>query len=358
MRSDRLREGIVVSSRTGAGGRVTIREVAAAAGVSVTTVSHVLNDAPGARVAEATRTRVKEVARELGYGPSRLAQSLRTQRTQMIGFLSEEIATTPHAGQIFVGAQDAAQERDFTLLLVNSPRDASSLSRAAAALLQRQVEGVLYATMFHRYVAVPEDLGDARTVLIDATSADASIPSVVPDEIGGARAAVEELLIAGHRRIGFVTNSDDVPATRGRLVGYRQALGAQRLPFHPELVVADLSESAGGYRAARRLLARDEPPTAIFAYNDRMAMGVYRAAREHGLRIPEDLSVVGFDNQEIISDGLHPGLTTVSLPHYDMGAWAVHELFRLFDGRTPNATEHPVILPCPLVRRASVTAPR
>jgi LacI family transcriptional regulator len=182
---------------------------------------------------------------------------------------------------------------------------------------------------------------------------------VVPDEYGSGYNATQELIRHGHRRIGFVTNIEDVPATSGRMRGYRDALDEAGIPVEERLIAVDVSETAGGYRTALQLLTGPERPTAIFSYNDRMAMGVYRAAREIGLDIPKDLSVVSIDNQEIIADGLYPGLTTMALPHYEMGAWAVQHLIdRLGTFRADSVqTQQHVTLPCPIIRRGSVAAP-
>jgi LacI family transcriptional regulator len=177
------------------------------------------------------------------------------------------------------------------------------------------------------------------------------VPSVVPDEVGGGRTATEELIRHGHSRIGFLNNVDDIPATRGRLEGYRAALRDAGLPFDQRLVVEGRSDTEGGLQAARKLLSATDRPTAVFCFNDRMAMGAYHAAAELGLRIPEDLSVVGFDNQELIAEGLRPGLTTVALPHYEMGAWAVETLIAHIEGQ--KRADH-TVLNCPLVLRNSV----
>lgn len=344
---------------------VGIRDVAREAGVSVTTVSHILNDVEFARASDETRTRVKDTARRLGYGANRIARSLRRQQSDMIGLLSEDIATTPHAGRIILGAQQAARARGLTLVLINTTRAAEDIARDTQAMLRQQVDGVLYATMFHRVITLPAALTATPTVLIDSSTADASVPSVVPDEEGGARLAVEELLKHGHRRIGFTTNIDDVPATRGRLAGYRRALESAGIGFDPSLVVARPSETLGGYEAAMELLSRTSRPTALFCYNDRMAAGAYRAAAERGLRIPHDVSVVGFDNQEILAEGVYPALTTVALPHYEMGEWALNTLADLLersqaagaaDSSARTTVEH-AVLGCPLITRHSVAAP-
>ena len=340
---------------------VGIKEVAVAAGVSVTTVSHVLNDVKYARISPETRDKVKSAAEQLGYGPNRLAQALRTQRTGMLGLVSEDIATTPHAGRIILGADEAARARGYNLMIINTSGSASPESRDAdvEALLERRVDGILYATMYHRQVQVPVNLGSVPSVLVDSVSTGGSITAVVPDEEGGARAAVGILLAAGHTRIGFLNNTDDVPATRDRLRGFRATLTEAGLDGDAAPVESEISEVQGGYEAARRILARPDRPTGLFCYNDRMAMGAYRAAAELGLSIPADLSVVGFDDQELIAANLFPGLTTVALPHYEMGAWAAGNLIDAIEGKTDLALMalHPTILDCPLVARDSVAAP-
>lgn len=335
--------------------KVSIKDVAERAGVSTTTVSHVLNDVPGKRINSDTRVRVREAADALGYQPNGVARSLRLQRSQILALVSDEIATTPHAGKIILGAQEAASRHGWLLMLVNSGGDAHVEGQEIQALRRRQVDGFIYATMYHREVAVPEVLRDVPTVLLDARTDDPAYASVVPDEVDGGRTATRILVEAGHRKIGFACNVDDIPATRGRLDGYRQELEAGGMVYDDRLVEAATSDAAGGREAGRRLLGLEHRPTAIFCFNDRMAMGVYQAAAELGLRIPHDLSVVGFDDQELIADGLLPGLTTVALPHHEMGAWAVDTLIDQIEADT---TDRPrVRLRCPAVERGSVASP-
>jgi LacI family transcriptional regulator len=341
---------------------IGIKDVATAAGVSVTTVSHVLNDVSYARVSPETRDKVRTAAEELGYGPNRLARALRTQRTGMLGLVSEDIATTPHAGRIILGADEAAKARGYNLMIINTSGSASLDSRRAdvEALLERRVDGILYATMYHRAVELPANLGSVPSVLVDSVATGGNITAVIPDEEGGARAAVGALLEAGHTRIGFLNNTDDVPATHQRLQAFRATLAAAGLDGGAAPVEAAVSEVQGGYEAARRILTREDGITALFCYNDRMALGAYRAAAELGLSIPGDLSVVGFDDQELIAANLHPGLTTVALPHYEMGAWATEHLIDAVEGKTDLSLMalHPTILGCPLVSRDSIAAPR
>jgi LacI family transcriptional regulator len=338
--------------------KTTLRDVAERSGFSTTTVSHVLNDAPGKRIPDATRIRVQEAAAELSYRPNRVAQGLRLQRSNLLGFISDHVATSPHAGQVILGAQDAASEHGRMLMLMSSGDDAELEELEIRALLDRQVDGIIYATEYHRVLTPPAALAGAPTVLLDARSDGPAMTSVVPDEVGGALTAVLELTGHGHRRIGFLNNVDDIPATVLRLQGFQSGLRAARCRYSPGRVVSEESEARGGYRAALRLLSQPDRsrPTGLFCFNDRMAMGAYQAAADLGLSIPQDLSIIGFDNQELIADGLRPGLTTVALPHFAMGRWAVNALLAMInnpDGQPAQETT----LSCPLVRRASVGPP-
>jgi LacI family transcriptional regulator len=335
--------------------RVTIKQVAAEAGVSITTVSHVLNDVPGVRVNPATRERIHEAVARLGYVPNSLAQSLRTQRSNTIGLIGDEIATTPFAGKLVLGAQEVALARDAVVLVVSTGYQRDVENREIAELLRRQVDGILYASMFHRQVELPAQLASVPTVFVNAECTTSGVPWVTPDEVAGGRDAAEVLLAAGHRRLGFINNVDDIPASAGRLEGFRaRAAEAGIAPTDVTVVTAETTP-AGGYAAATELLTSERRPTAIFCFNDRLAMGAYRAAAELGLRVPEDVSVVGFDNQEYVADGLYPGLTTIELPHFDMGVWATENLFDRIDGVHDDTAF--ARLRGPVIQRGSVTPP-
>lgn len=341
---------------------IGIKDVAVAAGVSATTVSHVLNEVPSARISTETRDKVRSVAEQLGYGPNRLAQALRTRRTGILGLVSEDIATTPHAGRIILGAEEAAKARGYNLMVINTSGAASLESRQGdvEALLNRRVDGILYAARYHRSVELPATLGSVPTVLVGSVASGGKFTAVIPDEEGGARAAVGALLEAGHTRVGFINTTDDGPASRQRLRGFRAALTAAGLDGGAAPVESDVAEVRGGYEAARQILARPDRPTGLFCYNDRMAMGAYRAAAEAGLIIPADLSIVGFEDHELIAANLYPGLTTAALPHYEMGAWAAAHLIDAIEGKTDltRMARQPTMLGCSLVRRDSITAPR
>lgn len=339
--------------------KVGIRDVSKAAGVSVTTVSHALSEAHRSRVSAETRKHVREVAARLGYAPNRLASGLRNQRSYLLGFVSDEIASTPSfAGEMILGAQDAAYERGWLLMLVDSGRNWALEEKQVNTLLQHQVDGILFARMYHQQANVPAGIGSVPVVLLDAFDSDGTFSSVVPDEVAAARTAVKELIEAGHRRIGFINNEDDIPAASGRFEGYRQMLAEAGIAFDPELVTREAPEILGGRAGAQKLLGLAERPTALFCFHDRQAFGAYEVASKLGLDIPNELSVVSIDNFELIADGLWPGLTSVALPHYDMGRWAVNRL--LDEIEDPDGTELRVQVKfdCPIVRRGSVAPPR
>lgn len=334
-----------------------IRDVAAAAGVSLTTVSHVLNGKLDTRVSEETSTRVRQIAAELGYVPNRLARGLRTKSSDLLGLVTEEIAVTPYAGQIILGAQEEATKRNLTLAIVNAPltKEEEVSEGPIQTLLDREAAGVIYATVYHDVVDASKNMLLKPSIIIGAREGNNLVSSVGPDEYNGAIKVVEMLHARGHHRIAFAESSDDVPATRGRLKGYLDAMKKAGLKTDG-LIAAGPGDARGGYLAASKLL--DNQPSAIFCYNDRMAMGVYRAVAERGLRIPKDVSVVGFDDQAPIPEGLFPSLTTVALPHYELGTRAVEMLADLVDQSKPSepSLNRHFLLPCPIVERDSVAS--
>jgi LacI family transcriptional regulator len=325
-----------------------MRDVAKAAGVSVATVSHVVNDNPNARIGDAARERVRRAIEELGYRPNALAKTLVSGSSKFIGLVADAIATTPFAGQIIQGAQDEAWKHGYVLLVANTGGNEGAEEQAIAMMLEHKVRGILYSTWFHRAVTTPAALAETAAVLVGCYSEDSALPAVVPDEVQGGRTATQLLLDAGHRRIAFINTSHPSPAQTGRLQGYRETLETAGIAYDPTLVLEATSDQEGGYEAAMRLL--DHDVTAVFCHNDRMAMGLYDAARDRALKVPDDLAVVGFDDQEVISAHLRPPLTTVALPHYDLGAAGV----RLLLGIDVAALGSPHLVACPPVLRSSV----
>lgn len=338
--------------------RITIKDVAEAAGVSTTTVSLVLNQVPGRRIPDHTRHRVREAAERLGYAANAAARTLRTQRSQSIGFVSDEIATTPFAGQLIQGAQDVARSRDSIVLLTNSGYDRELERREVRALLDRRVDGVLYAAMYHRVVELPPELAGVPVVVLNAECRDEGVSWVAPDEFAGGWDAAEVLLAAGHTRLAMVNDADEIPASAERPRGFLARCAKAGLDPSDIPVVRSDPRAVTTRVAARPLLEGPDRPTGVFGFNDQVALGVYLAAADLALRVPEDLSVVGFDNLELLAESVAPGLTTIALPHYEMGAWAAEQLYALIDAPDgllpPRRTAN---LRGPVVHRASVTSP-
>ncbi|MGP9033991.1 LacI family DNA-binding transcriptional regulator [Glutamicibacter mysorens] len=343
-----------MDKKLGKSARVGIRDVAAAVGVSPTTVSHALS---GARaINPATRARVLEVAKELGYSPDLRARGLRSSRTFTVGLLSDAIAVTPYAGLIISGAQDAAAEHQSVVLALDSTGDPQRELLGIRTLLDHRVDGLVYARMSHQSVNVPTELDEIPVVLANASSPDLKFSSVVPDEKQIGLDATGHLLSFGHERVGFATVNENVPSALGREEGYRSAMRAAGIAVNEAWVCAETGDAAGGRKAGRFILDREDRPTAIFCFNDEIAMGVYQAANDLGLRIPEDLSVIGVDDLQLITQALVPTLSTIALPHYQMGHWAVSQLFT--QATALNGARIVEKLRCHLVQRESVKAPR
>ncbi|WP_179815997.1 LacI family DNA-binding transcriptional regulator [Allostreptomyces psammosilenae] len=326
-------------------------DVARHAGVSRTTVSFVLNDRADANISEETRRRIWASIESLGYRPNAGARALAAKRSDCYGLISE-IATAPFAVDVIKGAQDRAWADRKFLLIAATEGDPAMEAAALDKLLQQRVEGVLYATTWHRPVTLPPAAREVPTVLVHCFDADGVMPSVVPDEVMGGYRATRRLLDAGHERIGLINLDPRIPAAVGRRAGYERALREAGVPVAEDLVLCGHATADGGYAAACELLDRAERPTALFCANDRMAMGAYDAIKERGLTIPEDVAVIGFDNQELISAYLRPGLTTVALPFEAMGIKGVDMLAALTAGQPLGTT--PVTIDCPLIERSSV----
>lgn len=331
--------------------RVTMKQVAERAGVSVTTVSHVINRKAGARIGQEARRRVLRAVDDLGYRPNALAKTLVKGTSPFIGLVADSIASTPFAGQIVHGAQEEAWRNGHILLVTNTEGNAEAEERAIAMMLQYSVRGILYSRWYHRQVTMPESLTETHSVLVNCFDEASGALAVVPDELAGGRAAAQMLLDEGHTRIAMVNTTSSSPARSGRFAGYRAALDAAGVAIDPDLVLDARPDQEGGFACADAVLAAGA--TGVCCHNDRMAMGLYDALRDRDVSVPGDLSVVGFDNQEVIAGHLHPPLSTVALPHYELGAAGVRALL----GQEDVPDDGRLVLPCPPVRRASVAAP-
>ncbi|MEU0852753.1 LacI family DNA-binding transcriptional regulator [Streptomyces flaveolus] len=341
--------------RTTGTGRPTSRDVARIAGVSHTAVSFVFNGRAEGNLSPATQERIRQAAAQLGYRPDPLARGLRRRRTAVIGMVTDGIASSPFAGRLLRGAMETAWDSGHLVLTVDSGGDPAKEDAAVAELLDRRVDGIVYAAMSLRRVRVPEGLHRTHAVLANCLPEDGSLPAVVPAERAGGRTAARLLLDAGHRRLAVVGGLDDIASVE-RLRGFRDALRVEGVTVPKEWVVRTGGEISGGHEGALRLLdsvPAERRPTAVFCYNDRVAAGVLHAATRLGIDVPGELSVVGYDDQEHMAAFLSPPLTTVALPHREMGEAAARLLLEAIDtGRTPPATVRRVA--GTMVSRASV----
>jgi LacI family transcriptional regulator len=343
----------MVSQRTP---RPTMAQVAKLAGVSPTTVSMVINDDPRATsISAPTRDRVAEAIRTLGYQPNHAARGLRTQRSETLGFITDEIATTPFAGDTIRGAQEYAWKRNHLLTVLNTGGDPSMEKASIEMVLGRQVDGIIFGAMYTREVSPPRSLERTQAILLNCYAPGTDYISVIPAEKEGGRTATKILLAAGHRRIGFINGLGTTYAARERLKGYRRALREAGVSYEPKLVRHGTYQSDSGHRHARDLLTDDNPPTALFCSSDRMAVGAYYAIMELGLSIPGDVSVVGYDNQLELAAYASPPLTTIQLPHYEMGYAAAQYLLEGPPSNGQAGTVHEI--DCPAVLRDSVGPP-
>lgn len=336
------------------GRRATMADVGRLAGVSSSTVSFVLNANSGQTISHRTRKRVMEAVATLDYRPNRTARGLRTRRAETIGLVTDEIAVEPFAGATILGAHEVVWAHGSLLLVVNTTRDRQIMREVIDELVDRPVDAILFAVMGTRRLVLPDALKGVPSLLVNGYTTGNLLPAVLPDEVTGGRTATEMLLAAGHRRIAFFTGRAEAWATRARLRGFRAALEDAGLPLGDQVVRTGNYRVDSGYDLTRRLLAEPNRPTAIMCGNDRMAIGAYLALGEAGVQIPQDMSVMGYDDQVDLASRVHPPLSTIRLPYYQMGRWAARQVVTGSIATLPGRT----YLPCPPVARKSVAAPR
>ncbi|MCB0183810.1 MAG: LacI family DNA-binding transcriptional regulator [Caldilineaceae bacterium] len=333
-------------------GHVTIIDVARRAGVSYATVSRVINNE--AYVKEATRQRVQQALADLGYVANRQARSLRGGRTQMIGLLVRDF-DSGYIGEIIRGIDRELHERHYDLVLYTTHGRGQRESDYVATLMRGMVDGLLLVlpSTPEAYLAKLRQAHFPH-VLIDHQGIDTAGPAVGATNWQGGHDATAYLLGLGHRRIGLITGNLGLGCAVDRRAGYCAALEAYGVALDPALIaVGDFTQSAG-YKGAKELLTLAHPPTAIFASNDMMAFGAMEAVREQGLRIPEDLSILGFDDIPQTA-GVHPPLTTMRQPLEEMGRVATQMLFTYLED--PHHIEERRALSTQLIIRQSCQAP-
>ncbi len=324
--------------------RPTLHDVARAARVSLITASRVVSGAPN--VAAATRTRVEKVVRELGYRPNHLARTLRRGATShTIGLVIEDIANPFYSG-IVKAAEEVARERRCLVITASCEEDPDLEREVVGTLLQRRVDGLVLVPASsgnHWYLRAEVRLG-TPIVFADRRPVGFSADSVVLDNVGGARLAVEHLLRQGHRRIGIVGDAPTMPTAEERRTGYQAALEAAGVPYDPQLVTMFSHDADQAKQAAKQLLELPDPPTAIFALNNRNCIGALRAV--DGRR----MAVVGFDDHELF-DLPSSRVTVVGYDLAELGRRSARLLFQRIDG--DHSPPRSVVLPAYLICRGS-----
>ena len=310
--------------------RVTLAKVAALAGVSPTAVSLVLNDKPGSRLSADAAHRIRAAAEQLDYRPNPAARSLRVGKTQTVAFLSDDVTVTRYASAMIRGLLDVAEKHQHTVLIAETGSNPRRVKEALRAMLDRQPDAIVFGLMGAKEIDVPRIPADLPVVLINSTSPK-NHPSVLPAEFEAGRAVARTLLDAGHRDIAIMGYAPDQAAQprlsvtiADRYAGIFSALDEYGV-VPVWLYDTFLWEPQVGYLAMQELLASGQRPTGLICMNDRLAFGSYQAMAEHGLRVPDDISVVSFDD-DVIASYLRPGLTTAAIPYEEMGRRAMEML--------------------------------
>ncbi|MEM9625962.1 MAG: LacI family DNA-binding transcriptional regulator [Pseudomonadota bacterium] len=345
----------------------TIYDVAKAAGVSPKTVSRVMNgDGP---VRAATREAVLEVINRLGYVPSTAARVMKSNKSGLLGLITGAISapidgSTPTGLPDFFivqGIQSVISRSSKTLMIADTAGDEERIGALIRTFLEHRVEGLFYVADSHREVQLSVPQPGVETVLVNCYD-DLGTPSVLPDDRGGQRRLVADLIAKGHRRIALLTLDPETDATRLRFLGYGDALSAAGIAFDDELVRPGELKGGADERTVVRealdhVLALPEPPSVICSGNDRLAMIVFASLRQRGLAIPEDIAVAGYDDHRQIAESLDPPLTTVELPYHAMGVRSAEWLLQRVEEAGSAPPSKPVLVEGALRQRGSVGPP-
>lgn len=330
--------------------KIGIKDIAAEAGVSIATVSHAFRN-PG-RVSDDTRQKVLDAAKKIGYKPNKLAASLRTSRSGNIVAIIPDVADS-HNSEIIKGIEAVAHSRGYSVLLGDTQGSEERERDFAAMTVSRQADGII--SMSHR---LPFDIGEDKALLenlppivsgCEFTGYD-SIPAVAIDDVRAAMDATLHLVDYGHKDIAVITGDMNTTSCRDRLEGFRGAMSQSGLRCDEDLIVYSKYTLQGGEVAAESLLLKKNRPTAIFCFSDEIALGCMYALRQHGFNVPDDISVMGFDNIPF-AKYFSPPLTTIAQPAEGIGTACATLLLDLIDGIKPEKTRN--LLPHELLIRES-----
>ncbi|ENM5881185.1 substrate-binding domain-containing protein [Vibrio metoecus] len=328
----------------------TMKDIARLAGVSTSTVSHVINKSRF--VSDEIVERVNNAAQQLNYAPSALARSLKMNRTKTIGMLVTT-STNPFFGEVVKGVERSCYHQGYNLILCNTEGDNQRMKASINTLLQKRVDGLLLMCstlegerldVFDRYPDIPIVVMDWGPILFASDK-------IQDNSLQGGYMAAKHLIECGHKEIGCITGPLIRHQAQMRYEGYKRALAEAGIAINPDWIVESDFECEGGYQAFEKLYQRGKLPSALFVSNDMMAMGVIQAASQRGLRVPDDLSLIGYDDVHI-AKFMTPALTTIHQPKYRLGKAAVDTL--LYRLENPDTTAQVVQLEPTLVVRSSV----
>ncbi len=334
----------------------TIHDVAEKANVSIKTVSRVMNG--GTEVSEKTRLRVEQAMAMLDFAPSAAARSLRGMPAGLVAVVADEITTTPDSYEIIKGIQTVCEQQGKILLIGETGGRPGAIHNLVASFREHRVEAILFATQSHRQTMLEATLGTTPVALANCYEPYPRYMQIVPDDEEGGYEAARMLLDAGHREIAFLQLIPGMVATGLRLRGFQRALREYGVVAHPDWVLhgaepSEHDEFSHLSEALDVLFQGERRPTGILCGNDKMAMRVIFLLQARQLRVPEQVSVVGFDDFRLISEALHPGLSTVALPYREIGELAArHALAGDAAGQALS-----IKVPCRPVRRGTVAAP-
>ncbi len=331
----------------------TLKDIANKTGVSVSTVSRVLHDnSKKYKISDETQERVKKAAKELGYRINTLARGLRLQKTYEIGLIVPDIAN-PFFSAMIKSLAGELRKGGYNFIVYDTDEDISIEKSAVKSLMEKRVDGMIIASVGQEFSHI-QKLRDANVpiVMIDRCFDSLDIDSVSVDNVKGSLFAVNHLIKEGHTRIAFIQGLPGTYANETRLQGYKQALNDAGIAIDEHLIVGDDFRSLNGYLETKHLLKNPVPPTAIFTAGDLIALGALEACREHGIRIPADLSLVTFDDP-VFTSYLSPALTAIEQPIQKMTEMAVAMLYRRM--RSPDDERRKILLEPKLNVRSSVT---
>jgi DNA-binding LacI/PurR family transcriptional regulator len=312
--------------------QISIKDIARAANVSHPTVSRALSHSP--LVKGETAERIRQIAASLGYRPSAIARSLATKKTKTIGVVVTSIAD-PFIADVVSGIEETANDHGYSVFLANSNANPDREVKVVHSFHERRVDGIVVTASRVGALYVPLLSGlKVPIVLINnqhPDEPDEFIYSVMIDNIKASTQVMKHLIGLGHKRIAYIGDEAGFQSDTERFAGYRQALAFAGYPFLPELIVHGDGKPEGGRQAMEKLLSLPTPPTAVFCYNDMSALGALRAIHQHGIKVPDDISIVGFDDLAIASY-TSPLLTTVGQPKQQMGRMAMETMLKILSG--------------------------